>query len=164
MARRMMSNKRGNVMLIIFPIGVTILIVILIAVIFLYIQIAVQIYDVKSNIFYLVQSSIDKEGFEKMAYRDYMLNSENIKKNLNDLLAQNYLNVDNRRVGIIDIKCNKISIFDAKEKVISHTKNTYNVPIICVNIEIKFTPIISFLGKEIKFNIHDDIKLSLLEF
>ena len=164
MDRTVTVNKNGNIMLVFLPIAGVLIIIILTSLIFLYIQISVQIYGIKSNIFYLVQSSIINEDFQKMAYRDYSLDTSNILENLNTLLQRNYLKVDNKKVGIVSVKCTNVTVLTEKDDVVKHTKGKYKVPIICVNINIKFTPIMSFLGREIKFNIHDDIKLSLLEF
>ena len=164
MAKNIIYSKKGNVILMILPIGIMLLIIVLVIIILLYIQISVQIFDMKSNLFYLVQSSINMENFEKIAYRDYSLNTNIIKENLNILLEKNYLSYSNKKVGIVKIRCKDIKVISSKEEVIKHTKKIYNAPVICINVEFKFNPIISFLGREINLNMHDDIKLSLLEF
>ena len=150
-------------MLMILPIGIIILVIVLIAVIFLYVQISVQIFDMKSNIFYLAESSIDAADIEKMAYRDYELNMLAIKQNIDMLLEKNYL-YNKNTVGITDIKCTGIKIISSTPEILKHTNKVCDAPVICVTLEVTFNPLISFLGREIKLNIHDDFKLSLLEF
>jgi len=155
--------KRGNVSLMLFPIGIMILIAILVAIIFLYIQIVVQIYEVKSNLFYIVSSSIAKEDAENLAYRDYTLDIDKMQLNVDKLLKDNYLRDKSGR-GIINIQCENIKVMKKETLVVQHTKNKYNTPIICISVRITFRPIISLLGEKVEFNIHDDVKISLLEF
>ena len=66
--------------------------------------------------------------------------------------------------GIVDIECYEVEVISENIQVINHTKNNYNVPVICVKYKIKFNPLISLLGRELEIKMHDDIKLSLLEF
>lgn len=159
----MIKTKNGNVTLMIFPIGIMILIVILVSIAFLYIQITVQIYEIKSNLFYIVSSSFTQADIEKLAYRDYSLSLSDLKTNLNDLLKENYL-AKNGGKGIVDIHCKNIKLLRSDIEVLEHTENKYATPIICVNIKVVFTPIISLLGNKIDLSIHDDIKINLLEF
>lgn len=155
--------KKGNITLMIFPVGIMILVVILLAVVFLYIQIVVQVYEVKSNLFYIVFNSIGQNDIDNLAYRDYSINITKVQQKVDKLLKENYLRKSVRK-GIIDIKCNNIKLIKNKNNVIEHTKNKYRTPIICVYIKITFSPIVSLLGDRVEFLIHDDIKISLLEF
>lgn len=137
---------------------------IIIATIFSYIQISICLYDVKLNTFHIVQSSISKKDYEEMAYRDYTLDKKTLKNNVNTLFKQNYLNNKENTKGIVDIECYEVSSYSNKLQVQIHTKNKYNVPVICIKYKVKFSPLISVLGDEIEIKMHDDIKLSLLEF
>ncbi len=160
----MQLKRSGNITLMTLPIGIIILLAILIAIVFMYAQISIQIYEVKSNLFYLAHSSIGQENFESMAYRDYNLNLNYIKDTLDELLKKNYLKYTDNRKGIVDIKCDDVRIIIPKIEVIKHTRNKYNSPILCIKVQILFNPLVSILGREIPIIIHDDIKISLLEF
>lgn len=163
MAKRMNRLKKGNVTLMLFPIGIMILIAILVAITFLYVQIIVQIYEVKSNLFYIISSSIGQEDMENLAYRDYSLDVNKVQEKVDNLLKENYLRKDVSK-GIIDIQCQNIKLIKSKGEISEHTKNKYTTPVMCVDIKIVFSPIISLIGDKVNFSIHDDIKFSLLEF
>ena len=160
----MIRYKRGNATTMLLPIIFMILIAIIVAFVFVYIQISIYLYDVKLNVFYIVQSSIAKEDYENLVFRDYTLNEDKIKDNINNLFERNYLSVSEKKKGIVDIKCLELKIIKNKSDIIEHTKNKYNVPVICAKYKVVFNPLISILGNEIEVNMHDDIKLSLLEF
>lgn len=156
--------KKGNITTILLPIMFMILIAIIIATVFVYIQISIYLYDVKLNTFYIVQSSISKEDYENMAYREYKLNEPVLKKQINMLFEKNYLVNKNKKKGIVNIECSEVKVIDKSVDVLRHTKGKYKVPIICVKYKVTFNPLISLLGKEIEVKMHADIKLSLLEF
>lgn len=160
----MIKTKRGNITVILLPIMFMIFISIIIATIFVYFQIAISLYDVKLNTFYIVQSSITDKDYGDMAYGDYTVNIKTLKNNINNLYKKNYLVTESKTKGIVDIECYKIEVISKKLLVLNHTKSRYDVPVICVKYKIKFNPLISLLGKEIEIKIHDDIKISLLEF
>lgn len=160
----LIKAKRGNVTAILLPIMFMIFISIIIATIFVYFQISISLYDVKLSTFYIVQSSITKEGYSNMAYGDYTIATKTIKSNINNLYSKNYLEGKNKTKGIVDIECYEVSVITTKTLVSNHTNNQYNVPVICVKYKIKFNPLISLLGNEIEIKMHDDIKLSILEF
>lgn len=159
----MINLKRGNVTLMLFPIGIMLLIIILISIAFLYIQIIVKIHDIKANLFYIVSSSIDKDTLESLAYGDYILDSEIVKEKMNLLLSKNYLK-ENSNNDIIAIECAKVNLVKNESDIIKHTNGKYNTPIICVEIRVEFRPIISIIGDKVNIKIHDDIKFNLLEF
>lgn len=160
----MIKSKRGNITSVLLPIMFIIFISIIIATIFVYFQISIFLYDVKLNTFYIVQSSISEKDYENMAYRDYTINTKKLKTNINNLYKKNYLTNEEKTKGIIGIECYEVNIISKELLVLSHTKNKYRAPIICIKYKIKFNPLISLLGSEIEINMHDDIKLSLLEF
>lgn len=160
----LIKSKRGNITAILLPIMFMIFISIIIATIFVYFQISISLYDLKLNTFYIVQSSISEKDYNDMAYGDYTLNLKTLKNNINNLYKRNYLQNENKAKGIVDIECYKVEVIYKNLLVLNHTKNKYNVPIICINYKIKFNPLISLLGREIEIKMHDDIKLSLLEF
>lgn len=159
----MKSLKKGNVTLMLFPIGVMLLITILISIAFLYIQVIVRIHDIKTNLFYIVSSSIQEDILGNLAYRDYTFDSEIINEKINILLHKNYLKEDYSN-GLIDIECEGANLIKNKDDIIKHTNGKYTAPIICVNIRVVFRPIISIIGDRINIKIHDDIKFNLLEF
>lgn len=156
--------KHGNFTTILLPIMFMILIAIIIATIFVYIQISIYIYDVKLNTFYIVQSSISKEDYENMAYREYKLNEIALKEQINILFKKNYLINKDKKKGVVNIECDEVKVYDKNIDVVSHTNGKYKVPIICVKYKVTFNPLISLLGKDVEIKMHDDIKLSLLEF
>ena len=160
----MIKAKRGNITAILLPIMFMIFISIIIAIVFVYFQISISLYDIKLNTFYIVQSSISKADYNNIAYRDYSLNIKTLKNNINNLYKQNYLFNEDKTKGIVDVECYKLEVISKKLLVLNHTKNQYSVPVICVKYKIKFNPLISILGTRIEIKMHDDIKLSLLEF
>lgn len=160
----MIRYKRGNATTMILPIIFMMLIVIIVAFVFIYIQISIYLYDVKLNTFYIVQSSIAKEDYENLVFRDYTLNEDRIKDNINSLFERNYLRVSEKKKGIVDIECIQLKIIKNKSEVIEHTKNKYYVPVICIKYRLVFNPLLSVLGNDIEVDMHDDIKLSLLKF
>ena len=159
----MNKNKRGNVTLMILPIGFLLLIVVITTILILYIQIRIQLYDVKTSLFYIVSSSIGEEDMENLAYKNYCINTEMLTHKVDKLLKENYLK-SNTEKGVQNIKCNNIELIESSEQSIQHTKGLYDVPILCVYVEIRFTPIIGILGDKIDILLHDDIKFNLLEF
>lgn len=160
----MIRNKNGNATTFLIPIMFMILIAIIIALVFVYIQISICLYDVKLNTFYIVQSSISESDYENMVYRDYTLNKKALKKNINNLFEKNYLNIKEKTKGIISIECYEVDVISNKSEILKHTQNRYKVPVICMRLKIIFNPLISVLGNNIEIKMHDDIKLSLLEF
>lgn len=160
----MSKLKQGNITTILLPIMFMILIAIIISAIFVYIQISIYLYDVKLNTFYIVQSSISKEDYEKMAYREYKINDIVLKEQINMLFEKNYLVNKNKKKGIVNIECDEVKAYGKKVDVLEHTNSKYKVPIICIKYKVTFNPLISLLGKDIEIKLHDDIKLSLLEF
>lgn len=160
----LIKAKRGNITSILLSIMFMIFISIIIATIFVYFQISIFLYDVKLNTFYIVQSSIGKEDYNNMVYGDYTLNTINLKDNINNLYKKNYLLNENKTKGIVNIECYGVNVISKKQLVLNHTNSKYNVPIICIKYKTKFNPLISILGSEIEIKMHDDIKLSLLEF
>ena len=160
----MIKAKRGNITSILLPIMFMIFISIIISIIFVYFQISISLYDVKLNTFYIVQSSISKEDYDDLVYGDYTLNIKILKDNINTLYEKNYLTNKSKTKGIIDIECYEVSVISKNLLVLNHTNNKYNVPVICVKYKIKFNPLITLLGREIEIKMHNDIKLSLLEF
>lgn len=160
----MIKKKKGNVTTFLLPIVFMLLIEIIVALIFIYIQISICLYEVKLNTFYVIQSSMNKEDYENIVYRNYKLNEKELKRNINNLLEENYLYKKQKRKGIVDIECCEASVINNRLEIVKHTKDKYKVPIICVKLKIIFKPLISVLGNEIEIKMHDDIKLSLLEF
>lgn len=160
----MIKNKKGNATTMLLPIIFMILIAMIVAFVFVYIQISIYLYDVKLNTFYIVQSSISKEDYDNLVFRDYTLNEAKLKDSINDLFERNYLNIKNKKKGIVDIECLELGVIKSQSEIIEHTKNKYNIPVLCIKYRIKFNPLLSILGDEIKVDMHDDIKLSLLEF
>jgi len=160
----LIKSKKGNITTILLPIMFMIFTSIIIATIFVYIQISIYLYDVKLNTFYIVQSSISKKNYENIAYREFILDKKTLKNNINTLFELNYLNNKKKSKGIVDIECYEVNSITNRFQVQIHTKNKYNVPVICIKYKIKFRPLISILGNEIEIKMHDDIKLSLLEF
>lgn len=160
----LIKAKQGNITSILLPIMFMIFISIIIATIFVYFQISIFLYDVKLNTFYIVQSSISDNDYMDLAYGDYTLNIKTLESNINNLYKQNYLESKNKTKGIVDINCYKVEVISKNLLTLFHTKSKYSVPIICVKYKIKFNPLISILGTEIEIKMHDDIKLSLLEF
>ncbi len=159
----MNKYRKGNITTMLFPIVFMILIAIIIAFIFVYVQICIYLYDIKLNTFYIVKSSISKSDYDNIAYRDYSLDENKLKNNINQLFKENYANL-NKKTGIVNVESTQVTVIKNNIEVSKHTKNIYKVPVICVKYEVTFTPLISILGKEVKINMHDDVKLTLLEF
>lgn len=160
----MIKRKRGNIISILLPIMFIIFIAIIVVTIFLFFQISIFLYDVKLNTFYIVQSSLSKGDYNNIVYGDYTLDEKTLKGNINNLYAKNYLVNKNKTKGIVNIECYEAKIIERISKVRSHTNKRYNVPVICVKYKIDFIPLITLLKDEIEIKMHDDIKLSLLEF
>lgn len=160
----LIKKKRGNITAILLPIMFMIFISIIIATIFVYFQISISLHDIKLNTFYILQTSISKEDYDNMAYADYTINTKTLKNNINDLYNKNYLVNEKKTKGVIDINCYQVKVISKRTQVMSHTKGRYKVPVICIKYKVKFNPLISLLGSDIEIKMHDDIKLSLLEF
>ena len=159
----MNKYRKGNITTMLLPIIFMILIAIIIAFIFVYVQVCIYLYDIKLKTFYIVKSSISKADYQNIVYRDYSLNENELKNNINHLFKENYED-KNKKIGIVNVECTQVTVVKSNIEVAKHTKNRYKVPVICVKYEVVFTPLISILGKELRTNMHDDIKLSLLEF
>lgn len=157
-------SRKGNICIIILPILMLIFIVIIATLIITYIQISTQLYDVKLSLDNIVMSSLSNDDLDNISYRDYNINENVLKNNIESLLEKNYLKKESKKTGITKIWCDDVRVLNINNQILKHGKYTYEVPVICVNIKLKFSPIISLLGKDKEVTIHSDIKLSLLEF
>lgn len=157
-------NKSGNICIIILPTMMLMFTVIIITAIVTYIQISTQLYDIKLSIDNMVMSCLTNEDFENISYRDYKINENLLKENIEYLLEKNYVKEGNKKTGVVQIWCEDVKVLNTNLQNINHGKVHYDTPIICTNIKLKFSPIISLIGKEKIVTLHTDVKLSLLEF
>ena len=150
--------------MLILPVALLVMLVIVITIIVTCFQISVQIYDVKMSIFNIVMAVISSDDIENISYRDYSINENIMKKNIEEMLNRNYIKNTNKKSGIVKISCDEVKILNKNSRDIVHKGIISITPIVCVNTRIEFCPIISLLGKNKEVIIHSDVKLSLLEF
>lgn len=157
-------NRSGNICIVILPTMMLLFTVIIITAIVTYIQISIQLYDIKLSVNNIVMSCLTNDDLENISYRDYSINENILKENIERLLEKNYVKEGNKKTGVVQIWCEDVKVLNTNLHNITHGKVNYKTPIICTNIKLKFSPIISFIGKEIVVTLHTDVKLSLLEF
>ena len=157
-------SKKGSICMLILPVALLVMLVIVITIIVTYFQISTQIYDVKMNVFNIVIAVTTSNDFENISYRDYSINENIMKKNIEEMLNKNYIKDTNKKRGVVKISCDEVKILNKASQIITHKGIVSKTPIVCVNTRIEFCPIISLLGRNKEVMVHSDVKLSLLEF
>ncbi len=155
------KNKKGNILITVFPITFIILIMLIGGFVFLYTQILIGTLDLKENLFYYVQSSLLNESIEELAYNNYYINENETKSKLTEILQKNY---NFNTANIKGIEISDFKLLQDKEYINIHTKGKYNEKVIHVEGIIYIKPVFSFLGERIKIYFHDDIKINTLNF
>lgn len=157
-------SKKGSICMLILPVALLVMLVVIITVVVTYFQISTQIYDVKMSIFNIVMAVTTSNDFENISYRDYSINKNIMKKNIEEMLNKNYIKNTNKKSGIVKISCDEVRILNKVSQIVTHKGIVSKTPIVCVNTRIEFCPIISLLGRNKEVMVHSDVKLSLLEF
>lgn len=157
-------SKKGSICMLILPVALLVMLVVIITVVVTYFQISTQIYDVKMSIFNIVMAVTTSNDFENISYRDYSINENIMKKNIEEMLNKNYIKNTNKKSGIVKISCDEVRILNKVSQIVTHKGIVSKTPIVCVNTRIEFCPIISLLGRNKEVMVHSDVKLSLLEF
>lgn len=160
------KSIRGNISVIFLSLGVWYIILILFITAMLYTQINIVIYNIKSDLFYIVQNSLNRQIQETLAYSDYVFNKEEIKEHVETILKMNYIDGSNSKKGktsnIKEIEAKEISLLYPGEVV--NGCNTLGDKIrIHIKIKIVYVPIVTLLGGEKEIYLHDDIKMELLK-
>lgn len=137
----MRINKIGSIEIVFLAIIFTLLIIILMAIYFLYMQINLQVYPIKQDIFYIVQNSYFAINIEELAYNNYIVDESVLKDKIQSLIGINYSNVVIENL-IYDKNINKIKI----------------------ELKIEISPIIlkKYIGN-INITVYDEIKLKTMD-
>lgn len=111
------------------------------AIYFLYMQINLQVYPIKQDIFYIVQNSYFAINIEELAYNNYIVDESVLKDKIQSLIGINYSNVVIENL-IYDKNINKIKI----------------------ELKIEISPIIlkKYIGN-INITVYDEIKLKTMD-
>ena len=134
-------NKQGNIEVIFLVIIFLIFIVILMIIYFLYMQINIQIFPLKQDIFFIVQNAYFSINMEELAYNNYLVDEVILKDKIQNLISINYNNVFIEKLSY-DKYVNKVKI----------------------NLKVDIYPIIleKFIGK-FSVNIYDEVKLKTMD-
>lgn len=134
-------NKRGNIEVIFLVVIFLIFIVILMIIYFLYMQINIQIFPLKQDIFFIVQNAYFSINMEELAYNNYLVDEVILKNKIQNLISINYNNVFIEKLSY-DKYVNKVKI----------------------NLKVDIYPIIleKFIGK-FSVNIYDEVKLKTMD-
>lgn len=134
-------NKRGNIEVIFLVVIFLIFIVILMIIYFLYMQINIQIFPLKQDIFFIVQNAYFSINMEELAYNNYLVDEVILKDKIQNLISINYNNVFIEKLSY-DKYVNKVKI----------------------NLKVDIYPIIlkKFIGK-FSINIYDEVKLKTMD-
>ena len=141
-------NKKGNVLALI---GIIMLVIILLAMFILQYQINVIVRSIRNDLFYISNNVIVAMDKEELFLANYMINNENARMIIQDLMNKNHV----REGGYIKA----IKVVDAY----FNTKN--KVPSMYVEIKVTFKPLIKIGNKsEYEFTMKENAMISLLQY
>jgi len=153
----------GSVNLFIINIGIILLLMSLFAIFITYTQFINTVINIKNDLYYITQNGILSANKESLSLYNYEINLNTLKKNIEDILIKNYV----KNGGAINnIKVKNIAIYIDSSEVFLHTRGRYKKPIIHIEIEVKFVPVIKKINAILTHNIivHEDVKISMLEY
>ena len=136
----MLILKKGNIEVTFLSMIFVFLIIVLMTVYFLHMQINLQIYPIKQDIFYIVQNSYFSMDINELAFNNYVVDEKILKEKIQNLININYDNV-----------------------VIEQLEFDKNIKKVKIKLKVSVSPIIlkNYIG-DINIIIYDEIKLKTM--
>ena len=133
--------KKGNIEVTFLSMIFVFLIIVLMTVYFLHMQINLQIYPIKQDIFYIVQNSYFSMDINELAFNNYVVDEKILKEKIQNLININYDNV-----------------------VIEQLEFDKNIKKVKIKLKVSVSPIIlkNYIG-DINIIIYDEIKLKTMD-
>lgn len=137
----MLILKKGNIEVTFLSMIFVFLIIVLMTVYFLHMQINLQIYPIKQDIFYIVQNSYFFMDINELAFNNYVVDEKILKEKIQNLININYDNV-----------------------VIEQLEFDKNIKKVKIKLKVSVSPIIlkNYIG-DINIIIYDEIKLKTMD-
>lgn len=137
----MLILKKGNIEVTFLSMIFVFLIIVLMTVYFLHMQINLQIYPIKQDIFYIVQNSYFSMDINELAFNNYVVDEKILKEKIQNLININYDNV-----------------------VIEQLEFDKNIKKVKIKLKVSVSPIIlkNYIG-DINIMIYDEIKLKTMD-
>lgn len=137
----MLILKKGNIEVTFLSMIFVFLIIVLMIVYFLHMQINLQIYPIKQDIFYIVQNSYFSMDINELAFNNYVVDEKILKEKIQNLININYDNV-----------------------VIEQLEFDKNIKKVKIKLKVSVSPIIlkNYIG-DINIIIYDEIKLKTMD-
>lgn len=163
------TNKKGNIVLALFPLFTILFIAVLFVMSVIYSQIIIGVVNIKSDIFYIVQNSIIKLNKEELSYGEYLLDEDELKKEISNLVLKSYMldskgNIVNRSAGVLDVMVNEVKYYTKESEIIEHTDGKYNEEFIHIVLTVRTKTVLNIGIKDTyDTKIHEDIKLTRLK-
>lgn len=137
----MLILKKGNIEVTFLSMIFVFLIIVLMIVYFLHMQINLQIYPIKQDIFYIVQNSYFSMDINELAFNNYVVDEKILKEKI-----QNLINIDYDNVVIEQLEFDK------------------NIKKVKIKLKVSVSPIIlkNYIG-DINIMVYDEIKLKTMD-
>lgn len=137
----MLILKKGNIEVTFLSMIFVFLIIVLMTVYFLHMQINLQIYPIKQDIFYIVQNSYFSMDINELAFNNYVVDEKILKEKIQNLININYDNV-----------------------VIEQLEFDKSIKKVKIKLKVSVSPIIlkNYIG-DINIIIYDEIKLKTMD-
>lgn len=137
----MLILKKGNIEVTFLSMIFVFLIIVLMTVYFLHMQINLQIYPIKQDIFYIVQNSYFSMDINELAFNNYVVDEKILKEKIQNLININYDNV-----------------------VIKQLEFDKNIKKVKIKLKVSVSPIIlkNYIG-DINIMVYDEIKLKTMD-
>ena len=151
-------NKKGEILVLSIFLLIILTCVILVVLIILSFQINTQIVGIKDSVFYMGQNAILACDLSKLAYDKYVIDYNKLYSMCNELIIKNHLEEKNK---VNNISIQELKVITSKEECIYHSNGVYDLPILHIVLNINFNTI---LNNEYSVSIHEDVKMSLMEY
>lgn len=138
-----MKNKKGSIVLIFLSLTFIIFIIFFSIIYILYIQINIQTYKVKQDIFYIVQNAYISLNQDNLQYYNYKINSDILNQKIASIIKLNYAK---ENVVIKELKYNE-------------KNNKVHIELILKVKPLAFLEVI----KEANIILKEDVKLKNME-
>lgn len=137
----MLILKKGNIEVTFLSMIFVFLIIVLMIVYFLHMQINLQIYPIKQDIFYIVQNSYFSMDINELAFNNYVVDEKILKEKIQNLININYDNV-----------------------VIEQLEFDKSIKKVKIKLKVSVSPIIlkNYIG-DINIMVYDEIKLKTMD-
>ena len=137
----MLILKKGNIEVTFLSMIFVFLIIVLMTVYFLHMQINLQIYPIKQDIFYIVQNSYFFMDINELAFNNYVVDEKILKEKIQNLININYDNV-----------------------VIEQLEFDKSIKKVKIKLKVSVSPIIlkNYIG-DINIMVYDEIKLKTMD-